>query len=261
MKKVVIITGASSGIGKASASYLASKGYIVYGLARREVKDNFNSIKCDVTNRSEIERVFKYIYDKEGRIDVLVNNAGMGISGAVEYIDNNKTRDLFNLNTLAYFDTCQVAIPYLKKTKGHIVNISSIAAIIPIPYQTAYSASKAAINLFSQSLRLELKDSGIKVSAIMPGDTKTGFTAARIKDNNEEGYNGRLSKSVERMERDEQNGKSPLSVSKEIEKVILSNNPKALISVGIEYKFVYFLSKALPNRLLLFIVDKMYNAK
>ncbi len=261
MSKVVIITGASSGIGRATAGYLTDKGYTVYGLSRRGVEDKFNSIKCDVTKRSEVEKVFKDIYQKEGHIDVLVNNAGMGISGAVEHIDNARTRDLFNLNTLAYFDTCQLAIPYLKETKGHIVNISSIAAIIPIPYQTAYSASKAAINLFSESLRLELKDSGIKVSAIMPGDTKTGFTSARIKDNNEDGYNGRLSKSVERMEHDEQNGKSPLTVSKEIEKVILSNNPKALISVGIEYKFVYFLSKALPNRLLLFIVDKMYNAK
>ena len=259
MNKVVIITGASSGIGKTTATYLASKGYIVYGLSRRGVQDNFNSIKCDVTNRAEIEKTFKDIYDKEGRIDVLVNNAGMGISGAIEYIDNARTRDLFNLNTLAYYDTCQVAIPYLRKTKGHIVNISSIAAIIPIPYQTAYSSSKAAINLFTESLRLELKDSGIKVSAIMPGDTKTGFTSARIKDNNETGYNGKLSRSIKRMEHDEQNGKSPLTVSKEIEKVILSNNPKALISVGFEYKFVYFLSKALPNRLLLFIVDKVYN--
>ena len=259
MKKVVVITGASSGIGKATANYLTDKGYIVYGLSRRIVDDNFNSIKCDVTKRVEIEKVFKDIYIKEGHIDVLVNNAGMGISGAVEYIDNDKTKDLFNLNTLAYFDTCQLVIPYLRKTKGHIINISSIAAIIPIPYQTAYSASKAAINLFSLSLRLELKDSGIKVSAIMPGDTKTGFTSARIKNNNKDGYGNKLSKSVRRMEHDEQNGKSPLTVSKQIEKIILSNNPKALISVGFEYKLVYFLSKILPNRLLLFIVNKIYN--
>ena len=259
MKKVVVITGASSGIGKATANYLTDKGYIVYGLSRRIVDDNFNSIKCDVTKRGEIEKVFNDIYIKEGHIDILVNNAGMGISGAVEYIDNDKTKDLFNLNTLAYFDTCQLAIPYLRKTKGHIINISSIAAIIPIPYQTAYSASKAAINLFSLSLRLELKDSDIKVSAIMPGDTKTGFTSARIKNNNDDGYGNKLSKSVKRMEHDEQNGKSPLTVSKEIEKIILSNNPKALVSVGFEYKLVYFLSKILPNRLLLFIVNKIYN--
>ncbi len=259
MKKVVIITGTSSGIGKTTANYLTNKGYIVYGLSRRIVDDNFNSLKCDVTKREEIEEAVKNIYLKEGHIDVLINNAGMGISGAIEYIDNDKTKELFNLNTLAYFDTCQILIPYLKKTKGHIINISSIAAIIPIPYQTAYSASKAAINLFSLSLRLELKDSGIKVSAIMPGDTKTGFTNARIKNNNEEGYGNKLSKSIKRMEHDEQNGKSPLTVSKEIEKIILSNNPKALVSVGIEYKLVYFLSKILPNRLLMFIVNKMYN--
>ncbi len=259
MKKVIVITGASSGIGKASASYLTDKGYIVYGLSRRGVEDNFNSIKCDVTDRASFDKALKEIYQKEGRIDALINNAGMGISGAVEHIDNDKTYDLFKLNTLAYFDTCQVSIPYLRESKGHIINISSIAAIIPIPYQTAYSASKAAINLFTESLRLELRDSGIKVSAIMPGDTKTGFTAARIKNNDDLGYGDKLSKSVKRMEHDEQNGKSPLTVSREIEKVLNSNNPKALISVGIEYKFVYFLSKILPNRLLLWLVNKIYN--
>lgn len=259
MKKVIVITGASSGIGKASASYLTDKGYIVYGLSRRGVEDNFNSIKCDVTDRVSFDKALKEIYQKEGRIDALINNAGMGISGAVEHIDNDKTYDLFKLNTLAYFDTCQVSIPYLRESKGYIINISSIAAIIPIPYQTAYSASKAAINLFTESLRLELKESGVKVSAIMPGDTKTGFTAARIKNNDDLGYGDKLSKSVKRMEHDEQNGKSPLTVSREIEKVLNSNNPKALISVGIEYKFVYFLSKILPNRLLLWLVNKIYN--
>lgn len=258
MKRVVVITGASSGIGKTTAHYLANKDYIVYGLSRRKVEDNFNSISCDVTDTKSFKKIIEDIYSKEGRIDILINDAGMGISGAIEYIDNNKTKDLFNINTLAIFDTCQILIPYLKETKGYIVNISSIAAIIPIPYQTAYSASKAAVNLFSQSLRLELKDSGIKVSAIMPGDTKTGFTSARVKDNTNNGYNA-LDKSVKRMEHDEQNGKDPLTVTREIEKIINSNNPKALVSVGFEYKCVYLLSKILPNRLLLALVNKIYN--
>lgn len=254
-----MITGTSSGIGKTTAHYLANKEYIVYGLSRRQVNDNFNSIVCDVTDNKTFKKIIEDIYSKEGRIDILINDAGMGISGAIEYIDNNKTKDLFNINTLAMFDTCQICIPYLKETKGYIVNISSIAAIIPIPYQTAYSASKAAVNLFSEALRLELKDSGIKVSAIMPGDTKTGFTNARVKDNTDKGYESKLNKSVSRMEQDEQNGKDPLTVTKEIEKVINSNNPKALVSVGFEYKCVYLLSKMLPNRLLLALVNKIYN--
>lgn len=131
---------------------------------------------------------------------------------------------------------------------------------MPIPYQTAYSASKAAVNLFSESLRLELKDSGIKVTAIMPGDTKTGFTSARVKEDSHNNYGDKLAKSVARMEHDEQNGKSPLTVAKEIEKVINKKNPKALVSVGFEYKCAYLLTKILPKRLFLFIVDRVYNS-
>lgn len=260
MKRVVVVTGASSGIGKCTCEYLFDQGYSVYGLSRRGVDSTFNSIKCDVTNREEFSSCIEEIYKTEGRIDVLVNNAGMGISGAVEYIDSKMTEDLFDVNTIAIFNTCQICIPYLRETKGYIVNISSIASVVPIPYQTAYSASKAAINLFSESLRLELKDSGIKVTAIMPGDTKTGFTTARVKEDSHNNYGDKLAKSVARMEHDEQNGKSPLTVAKEIERVINKKNPKALVSVGFEYKCAYLLTKILPKRLFLFIVDRVYNS-
>ena len=260
MKRVVVVTGASSGIGKCTCEYLVNKDYVVYGLSRRKVASTFVSMKCDVTDREAFKSVIDEIYKREGRIDVLVNNAGMGISGAVEYIDNDKTDMLFDVNTLACFNTCQICIPYLRETKGYIVNISSIAAVVPIPYQTAYSASKAAINLFSESLRLELKDSGIKVTAIMPGDTKTGFTQARVKEDSHNNYGDKLAKSVARMEHDEQNGKSPMTVAKEIEKVINKKNPKALVSVGFEYKCAYMLTKILPKRLFLFIVDRIYNS-
>lgn len=130
--------------------------------------------------------------------------------------------------------------------------------MVPIPYQAAYSASKAAINSFTMALRLEVKSSGVRVCAVMPGDTKTGFTDARLKTQSDSGYGDRVKKSVERMEHDERNGKSPVSVAKVAYKLFGRKNPPALVSVGFSYKTVAFLAKILPNRLMLYIVGKLY---
>lgn len=259
VKKVVVVTGASSGIGKATAIYLAERGWTVYGLARREIKgEKFCGIVCDVTDELAVSRAFEEVLAKEGRIDALVNNAGMGISGAAEYIPAEKSKKLYGLNLIAVSECSRLALPYLKQTKGKIVNVSSIAAIIPIPFQTAYSASKAAVNSFTEALRLEVEPFGVKVCAVMPGDTKTGFTAARDKTETSAGYGDRLDGSVKKMEKDERGGKSPVSVAKVIYKNLSRKNPPPLKAVGIEYKAVCFLKKILPERLLLFIVKKLY---
>ena len=259
VNKIAVVTGASSGIGKATAEYLAGRGWTVYGLARREIKDEkICGIVCDVTDEVAVGRAFEEIYAKEGRIDALVNNAGMGISGEAEYIPAEKSKKLYELNLIAVSECSRLALPYLKKTKGKIVNVSSIAAIIPIPFQTAYSASKAAVNSFTEALRLEVEPLGVKVCAVMPGDTKTGFTDARDKTDASADYGDRLNGSVKKMEKDERGGKSPVSVAKAIYKNLSRKNPPPLKAVGFEYKAVCFLRKILPERLLLFIVKKIY---
>lgn len=258
MKKVVVITGASSGIGFSAAEYFASKGYKVYGLSRRTAEGKFESVRCDVTDCESVRAALSQIYIKEKRIDCFINNAGIGISGAVEHIPEENTKKLFDVNVLAYFSCAKAVIPYLKQTKGVLINTSSVAAVIPIPYQTAYSASKAAINLFGMSLNLELKKFGVRVCTVMPGDTKTGFTAAREKTLNDAGYEDSLNRSVGKMEHDEKNGKSPLSVAKVMFKLAESKNPPALKTVGFAYKCVVFLNKILPARLMMRIVKKMY---
>ena len=166
-QKVVIVTGASSGIGQATATYFAAKGHKVYGLSRRGTSDgSFVGVSCDVTDFSAVSACFAQIVADEGRIDVLVNNAGMGISGAAEHIDPQQTESLYRLNTLALTECTRLALPYLRQSKGMVVNISSVAAVVPIPYQTAYSCSKAAVNMFTEALRLELNGSGVRVCAI-----------------------------------------------------------------------------------------------
>ncbi len=256
----IIITGASSGIGLVTARRLANEGHKVFGLSRRKLNDEpFTSIGCDITDYAEVTKVFKEIVDMIGNIDALINNAGIGISGAAEYATEEEIKKIFDVNLLSLINACKEVTPYLKKNgSGKIINISSVAAVIPIPFQAYYSASKAAVLSFSYALRLELTDFNIDVSAVLPGDTKTGFTNARIKNQSGEDYNGRIERSVNKMEKDEQKGMPPQSVSKVIFKMLKKKHSPAVKTVGFGYKMITFLSKILPTRLMLFIVKKLY---
>ncbi len=259
-QKVVIITGASSGIGLATANYLVEKGCKVYGISNREFKsDKFEHLVCDVCNRDEMSKAFEYVYQKEKRIDVLVNNAGIGISGAIEYIKKEDLDKIFEINIKAVISSSGLILPYLRESKGKIVNTSSVAAVFSIPFQACYSATKSAIETFSLALANEVKKQGIKVTCIRPGDTKTGFTQARIKTEVEnEVYGKKITKSVQKMEKDEQNGDSPLKVAKVMYKVIKKKNPPYVVTVDFIYKFLCVLSKILPLRFVNYIVGKMY---
>ncbi len=259
MAKVVVITGATSGIGEATAKYLGEKGYVVYSLARR-TKDleNINYISCDVTNITEIETAFNTIMANEKHIDVVINNAGMGISGAFEYTEATDAKKILSVNLNGILNINQIAIPYLKLSKGRLLHIGSIAGELAIPFQTYYSLTKAAIHMLSECLSMELKPFGIKVSCIMPGDTKTGFTSSRIKDLKTDGYGERINRSITKMEKDERNGVSPIKVSKVIYKCLKKKNPPLKIAVGFDYKCVLFLKRILPSKLVNRILYSMY---
>ena len=258
--KVVVITGASSGIGLATATFLAKKGYKVYGISRREFfTPDFIHISQDVTDVEKMSQIFSDIQSREGHIDALVNNAGMGISGAVEYLKQEEVEKIFAVNTKAVIMLCSVIVKYLRRTKGKIINISSVAAPISIPFQSCYSATKASIEAFSLALSNELRSQKIKVCCVRPGDTKTGFTQNRLKtDVENEIYGDKITKSVKKMEKDEQNGKSPITVAKVVYKVLKRKNPPPNVTGGFGYKFLCLLAKLLPSRLVNFIVGKLY---
>ena len=152
----------------------------------------------------------------------------MGISGASEYNTKAEIERIFLVNVFGVFNVCKVTIPYLRKTKGQIINIGSVAAELNIPFQSYYSATKASVQAFSTSLRGEVKPFGIRVSTVLPGDTKTSFTANREKNAIEENefYGERIKRSLKVMERDEQNGMPALSVSKVIYKLIKMKKSK-----------------------------------
>lgn len=259
MEKVIIVTGASSGIGLATAHRLARQGNKVYGIARHKFSDEtFECLCADVNDLATIETILKTVREKEGRIDAIVNNAGFGIAGAVEYATPDKIQAIFDTNLTALVKISSVAIKYLKETKGNLINIGSVAGILPIPFQACYSATKAAVLNFSLALDGEVRRFGVKVTTILPGDTKTGFTAARIVEGGEADYGGRIGKSVRRMEKDEQNGKSPDTVARAVQRAIKKRRPPLKITVGGQYKLFVWLAKLLPTRLVNFILRKMY---
>ena len=151
-----------------------------------------------------------------------------------------------------------LAIPYLKETKGHLVNIGSVAGELPIPFQACYSATKAAVLSFSLALDGEVSRFGVKVSVVQPGDTKTGFTDARIFEGDRSDYGGSVGKSVRRMEHDERSGKSPITVAKAVSRILKKRRPPLKVTVGASYKLFVGLRRLLPTRFVNFILRKLY---
>ena len=260
MKKVILITGASSGIGLCTAEYLSRKGYVVYGTARKPFSnENFKQIVADVNNHTEMEKVFEMIILKEGQLDVVINNAGFGISGAIEFTKKEDIEKIFDTNVVSVIDICSMAIKYLRNTKAKIINIGSVAGVVPLPFQACYSATKSAIENFSLALQNEVNNFDIKIVCVRPGDTKTGFTKARVKSEELNSFYGnRIEKSIKKMEKDEQKGMDALCVSKVIYKAIKKKKPRSVITVGFSYKFLCFLVKIFPTKFVNFIIKKLY---
>lgn len=260
-KRVALITGATSGIGLAMADEFSKRGDTVYAVARREAKlpEGVRFIRADVTLMEQVEAAVGEVLRREGRIDVLVNNAGFGISGAVEFTEPADAKRQFDVNFFGMVNMTKAVLPAMREAGGGmILNISSVAAVTPIPYQTYYSASKAAINAYTMALANEVRGHNIKVAALMPGDVKTGFTAARSKSAMGADVYPALERSVKTMERDEQNGMSPQTLAKRAYGISKKKSPKPLYSCGLSYRLFCVLAGALPNRLVNFILSKLY---
>ncbi|MFZ5353424.1 MAG: SDR family oxidoreductase [Bacillota bacterium] len=266
--EVVFITGASSGIGKAIAEYLAKEGYRVYGTTRNLEKltekpmEGIEMVQLDVCNDESIKQAVDYVYQKEGRIDILINNAGFILAGSIEDTTHEEAFMQFDTNFFGMHRVCRHVIPLMREKKnGLIINTSSVAGIFSIAYQSMYSASKYAVEAFTEALRMELAPFGVKVSMVEPGDTKTNFTSNRVraKASADSVYKDIFNKSVSKMEKDEMNGPAPTAVVKAVAKIISSSNPPVRIVAGFTYKVLVFLKRILPSRAVLYILSKMYS--
>ena len=261
MSKIAVVTGGTSGIGRETALYLTQNGCTVYELSRRaEGVEGLRHISADVTDEESVRRAVEQILQEAGRIDILVNNAGFGISGAVEFTDTEEAKRQFDVNFFGMVRMNRAVIAVMRKQGGsRIVNLSSVAAPVPIPFQTYYAASKAAINSYTMALANELRPFGVTVCAVMPGDIHTGFTAARHKvGEGDELYGGRISRSVRRMEHDEQTGMDPAKAGAFVGRVALKGGHKPLYTIGFAYQAAVLLTKILPAQALNWLIGRIY---
>lgn len=254
--KTIIITGASSGIGLVTGEYLARKGYKIYGLSRSKPESKLiNYLPCDVTDKEQVTKAFQAI-DEE--IFAVINNAGIGISGPIETTEITEIDKIIDVNIMGVVNVCQVALPYLRKTKGRIINIGSVAGDMAIPFQAFYSLTKAGVGIFSEALNIETRPFGVRVTVVLPGDTKTSFSNNRIKPVSKDVVYKACQASIAKMEKDEKNGMSPLRVSKAIAKILRKRKPPIRFTVGLSYKLLVFLKRLVPYRFLNYILYKMY---
>jgi NAD(P)-dependent dehydrogenase (short-subunit alcohol dehydrogenase family) len=238
--QVVLITGASSGIGLECAGYLASKGHRVYGTSRRATPrgaaPGVAMLAMDVTDDGDVSRVVDEVLRAEPRIDVLVNNAGYGIAGAVEDTTVAEARAQFDTNVFGPLRLCRAVLPHMRaRGSGLIVNVSSIAGLVPVPFQAFYSASKAALESMSEALRMEVRPFGIRVALLEPGDFRTGFTSSRVRvaaSTPQSPYWERGERALKVMERDEGAADPPAAIARELERIIRSPSPRLRHPVG-----------------------------
>ncbi len=269
MKKVILITGISSGFGKQTSELLAAEGHTVYGTVRRNVEtsSSVTVLNLDLTNIESIRLTVQTIVAKEGRIDVLINNAGMHTGGPIETSPIEHVKLQMDTNFIGMVNLTKEVLPVMRKQGGGtIINFSSIGGLMGLPFQPFYSASKFAIEGFSEALRMEVKQFNIKIVVICPGDFHTSNSANRRNfmaptDSNDP-YNQQFLKTMAIIEKDEANGWEPVVLARKLVKIVANNNPRnKYIIASFEQKLAVALKYILPGKLFAMILEDHYKIK
>lgn len=236
-EKVALITGASSGIGYATAVYLRDKGWKVYGLSRSgKVPEGIHPLVADIVDRAQLEAAFSDLWTAEHRLDAVINSAGIGGAGPIEYIPMEEARKVMETNYFGSLQVAQVCLPYLRQQdRASLVFVSSIAGLIGVPFHGAYSASKFAVEALVEAVRIELTGSNVRAVSVCPGDTKTGIIgnqyrakAADLPDFYQETYH----RADTRMRSSVSDGIPPVQVSMAIYRAIQQDHPRVRFIVG-----------------------------
>lgn len=247
----------------------AERGWRVFELSRRNVAEPGDGLQvtgeiihvtCDVTSEESCKAAIAQVLKQTDTIDVVISNAGYGISGPIEFTQIKDAERQMDVNFMGAVRFTQAVLPQLRQQRrGRIIYTSSVAAILAVPYQSFYSASKAAINAFALALANEVKEFGISVSVMMPGDVSTGFTDARDKSSAGEEVYPHARKAIATMEKDERSGMKPVQMAKLFYHIATCRSPRPQYIGGFSYRVLCFLERLLPKRLVNWIEYKVYS--
>jgi len=260
--EVAVIIGASSGIGLEVAAKLASLGFRTINISRGGCpSERIISISADVSEGAELEEALKSAGESYGKINVLIYSAGFSMAAPVEYVKEKDYRYLFEVNYFGALRSVQAALPYMKEFGGKIFFISSLGGTLPIPFDSFYSSSKAALDMLAKELRVELKPYKISVTSVRPGGTATGFTFKRkvYSDTENGGYSKGVNKAVAALNNMEQGGMSAVAVADCIVNAVRSESPPITLSCGGKNKGVMLVNRLLPERFVSMINARSYN--
>ena len=267
-KKVIVVSGASSGIGKAIAEHLSAQGHVVYGTSRNPSQISHNQyyklLSLDVTSDQSTAELVQTVLDREGKIDVLINNAGKGMTGPVEETPLTEVQALFDLNYFGALRMIQAVLPAMRSRRsGLIVNVSSIAGYMGLPYRAHYSAVKSALSMLTEGLRLELKSFGIDVVNLAPGDFATNIASGRyhapLTENSP--YYTTYKDQLEQFDTHVHSGDSPIAVALFIEGLMQrqSTKPHYFVASALQKLSASVLKKLLPQKWFERMLAKHYN--
>jgi NAD(P)-dependent dehydrogenase (short-subunit alcohol dehydrogenase family) len=258
-QKVVLITGASSGIGQACAEHLGRNGWRVFGTRRGAPSTTlaeapFEMLQMDVDDENSVRQCVESLLARAGRLDAVVNNAGIAIMGAVEDTSIEEAKAQLETNFFGVLRVCRATLPALRKNGGgHVVNISSLAGIIGLPFSGLYSASKFALEGVSESLRMECRAFGIHVVLVEPGDFRTNITSRRRivqAATTNDAYREAFARCKQKQEQDETSAPGPEAVARLVGRILSDPNPGTRYSVGmLSQRMVVPLKRFLPQRL------------
>ncbi|CAM3887772.1 SDR family oxidoreductase [Flavobacterium cucumis] len=254
MSKVVLITGGSSGIGKSIGEFLHQKGFVVYGTSRNPEKITnsiFPLVALDVRDKQSIFNCVAEVIQKSGRLDIVINNAGVGITGPIEEIPTEEIRNNFETNLFGPIEVMKAVLPQMREQKsGLIINITSIAGYMGLPYRGIYSASKGALELITEALRMEVKSFGIQITNVAPGDFATNIAAGRYHAPVVKGsaYEVPYGNTLKEMDSHVDSGSNPNEMAEAIFAIIQTEKPKVHYKVGaFMQKFSIVLKRILPD--------------
>lgn len=254
-KQVVLITGATSGLGRAMGEVFSRKGYITYGTSRHPEKNStaFPLLKLDLRDHTSIADAVQHVIEREGRIDVLINNAGVGIAGPLEELPEQDMIQVLQTNLLGLARTMQLVLPVMRRQgEGKIINISSVASEVALPYRSMYSASKAAVNRMTESLRMEVAPFGIQATSILAGDMRTPINQNRLMSvpPDDSVYREVFHRAATAMNDEVDRGVDPYQIANRIEALIHKRRLKKLYTMGKPLQqLAVFLARAMPGNL------------